>query len=75
MPPVGIGRRGIALPDADDRIRHRIVQLPDMDDSIVKLLRERSIEQPWATATTPVRRTGTWKKLTRPSMPVEFTGG
>jgi hypothetical protein len=36
-----------------------------VDESIVALLGERSVAQPWATATTPVRLTGAWEKLPR----------
>jgi pimeloyl-ACP methyl ester carboxylesterase len=39
--------------------------VPDVDDSIVDLLRTRSAGQPWATATAPVRLTGAWEKLPR----------
>jgi pimeloyl-ACP methyl ester carboxylesterase len=39
--------------------------VPDVDASIVNLLRTRSVDQPWATATTPIRLTGAWEKLPR----------
>lgn len=39
--------------------------VPDVDDSIVNLLRTRSVDQPWATATTPVQLTEAWEKLPR----------
>lgn len=39
--------------------------VPDVDDSIIALLRARSVDQPWATATAPVRLTGAWEKLPR----------
>jgi pimeloyl-ACP methyl ester carboxylesterase len=37
----------------------------DVDDSVVDLLRTRSVDQPWATATTPVHLTGAWERLPR----------
>jgi pimeloyl-ACP methyl ester carboxylesterase len=46
---------------------------PDVDDSIVTLLRERSVAQPWATATSPVRLTGAWEKLPRLGVLSSFT--
>ena len=47
--------------------------VPDVDDSIVTLLRERSVDQPWATATAPVRLTGAWEKLPRLGVLSSFT--
>ena len=47
--------------------------VPDVDDSIVTLLRARSIDQPWATATAPVRLTGAWEKLPRLGVLSSFT--
>ena len=36
-----------------------------VDASVVALLEERSVAQPWLTATSPVRLTGAWEKLPR----------
>jgi pimeloyl-ACP methyl ester carboxylesterase len=47
--------------------------VPDVDDSIVTLLRERSVDQPWATATAPVRLTGAWEKVPRLGVLSSFT--
>ncbi|MGC9666057.1 alpha/beta fold hydrolase [Planosporangium sp. 12N6] len=47
--------------------------VPDVDNSIVTLLRERSVDQPWATATAPVRLTGAWEKLPRLGVLSSFT--
>jgi pimeloyl-ACP methyl ester carboxylesterase len=47
--------------------------VPDVDDSIVTLLRARSVDQPWATATAPVRLTGAWEKLPRLGVLSSFT--
>ena len=47
--------------------------VPNVDDSIVTLLRERSVDQPWATATAPVRLTGAWEKLPRLGVLSSFT--
>ena len=37
----------------------------DVDDATVALLAERSVDQPYATATTPVRLTGAWEQIPR----------
>jgi pimeloyl-ACP methyl ester carboxylesterase len=37
----------------------------DIDEDILATLVERSVPQPWATATTPVSLTGAWEKLPR----------
>jgi hypothetical protein len=47
--------------------------VPDVDDSIVALLRARSVDQPWATATAPVRLSGAWEKLPRLGVLSSFT--
>jgi len=47
--------------------------VPDVDDRAVALLRARSADQPWATATTPVRLTGEWEKLPRLGVLSSFT--
>jgi pimeloyl-ACP methyl ester carboxylesterase len=40
-------------------------QAPDVDAAVVALLEERAVDQPWLTATSPVRLTGAWEKLPR----------
>ncbi|GAA5190726.1 alpha/beta fold hydrolase [Rugosimonospora acidiphila] len=45
----------------------------DVDESVVALLGERSVAQPWATATTPVRLSGAWEKLPRLGVLSSFT--
>jgi pimeloyl-ACP methyl ester carboxylesterase len=45
----------------------------DVDESVVALLNERSVAQPWATATSPVRLTGAWEKLPRLGVLSSFT--
>ncbi|QLQ36563.1 alpha/beta fold hydrolase [Micromonospora robiginosa] len=45
----------------------------DVDESVVALLAERSVAQPWATATSPVRLTGAWEKLPRLGVLSSFT--
>jgi pimeloyl-ACP methyl ester carboxylesterase len=47
--------------------------VPDVGDSIVTLLHERSVDQPWATATAPVRLTGAWESLPRLGVLSSFT--
>ena len=47
--------------------------VPGVNDSIINLLRTRSVDQPWATATTPVRLTGAWEKLPRLGVMSSFT--
>jgi pimeloyl-ACP methyl ester carboxylesterase len=44
-----------------------------VDASTVARLDERSVPQPWATATTPVRLTGAWEKLPRVGVVSSFT--
>jgi pimeloyl-ACP methyl ester carboxylesterase len=39
--------------------------LSDVDDATVKLLANRSVDQPYATATTPVRLSGAWEPIPR----------
>jgi hypothetical protein len=45
----------------------------DVDSSTVDLLTERSVAQPWASATTPVRLAGAWEKLPRLGVLSSFT--
>jgi pimeloyl-ACP methyl ester carboxylesterase len=45
----------------------------DVDESTLALLGERSVAQPWATATAPVRLTGAWEKLPRIGVLSSFT--
>lgn len=46
---------------------------PDVDASVVALLEERSVPQPWATTTAPARLTGAWEKLPRLGVLSTFT--
>ncbi len=41
------------------------VGVSDVDEVTLALLNERSVAQPWATATTPMRLTGAWERLPR----------
>jgi pimeloyl-ACP methyl ester carboxylesterase len=45
----------------------------DVDESTLALLGQRSVDQPWATATAPVRLTGAWEKLPRLGILSSFT--
>jgi pimeloyl-ACP methyl ester carboxylesterase len=45
----------------------------DLDDDVLAALVERSVPQPWATATTPVSLTGAWEKLPRLGILCGFT--
>ena len=45
----------------------------DVDDATVALLAERSVDQPYATATTPVRLTGAWEPIPRLGVLSSFT--
>jgi pimeloyl-ACP methyl ester carboxylesterase len=45
----------------------------DVDDKTLALLAERSVDQPWATATTPMRLTGAWESLPRLGVLSSFT--
>jgi pimeloyl-ACP methyl ester carboxylesterase len=45
----------------------------NLDPSVVDLLNERSVQQPWATATTPVRLAGAWETLPRVGIMSSFT--
>lgn len=45
----------------------------DLDEDILATLTERSVPQPWATATTPVSLTGVWEKLPRLGILCSFT--
>jgi len=45
----------------------------DVDESVVALLGERSVPQPWKTAIAPVRLTGAWEKLPRLGVLSTFT--
>lgn len=45
----------------------------DVDDATVSLLNERSVDQPYATATTPVRLTGAWEPIPRLGVLSSFT--
>jgi pimeloyl-ACP methyl ester carboxylesterase len=47
--------------------------VPDVDESIVALLRAHSADQPWATAIAPVHLTGAWEKLPRLGVLSSFT--
>jgi pimeloyl-ACP methyl ester carboxylesterase len=47
--------------------------VPDLDPAVLTALRERSVPQPWATATTPVSLTGSWEALPRLCVACEFT--
>jgi pimeloyl-ACP methyl ester carboxylesterase len=44
-----------------------------VDTATIARLGERSVPQPWATATTPVRLTGAWEKLPRVGVLSSFT--
>jgi pimeloyl-ACP methyl ester carboxylesterase len=46
----------------------------DLDPAVVDLLTERSVPQPWATATAPARLTGAWETLPRLGIMCSFTG-
>ena len=39
--------------------------VPEVDEAVVARLDERAVDQPWLTATSPVRLTGAWEKLPR----------
>jgi len=39
--------------------------LPDKDESVLRQLQQRSVPQPWLTATSPVRLTHAWEQLPR----------
>ena len=45
----------------------------DVDASVVALLEQRSVAQPWATATAPVRLSGAWETLPRLGVLSSFT--
>jgi pimeloyl-ACP methyl ester carboxylesterase len=45
----------------------------DVDDAMVAMLAERSVDQPYATATTPVRLTGAWEPIPRLGILSSFT--
>jgi pimeloyl-ACP methyl ester carboxylesterase len=45
----------------------------DLDADVLATLTERSVPQPWATATTPVSLTGGWEKLPRLGILCSFT--
>jgi pimeloyl-ACP methyl ester carboxylesterase len=47
--------------------------VPDLDPAVLTALTERSVPQPWRTATTPVRLTGEWEKLPRLGILCGFT--
>jgi hypothetical protein len=47
--------------------------VPGVDATIVARLTERSVPQPWASATAPVRLTGAWEKLPRLGVLSSFT--
>jgi hypothetical protein len=44
-----------------------------IDVDVIGMLQERSVPQPWKTATTPVRLTGAWEKLPRLGILSSFT--
>jgi pimeloyl-ACP methyl ester carboxylesterase len=46
---------------------------PEVDASVVALLRERSVDEPWLTAASPLRLTGAWEKLPRLAVLSSFT--
>lgn len=46
---------------------------PDLDKNALALLAERSVPQPWLTATTPVSLTGAWEKVPRLGILCTFT--
>jgi pimeloyl-ACP methyl ester carboxylesterase len=46
----------------------------DLDPAVLATLTERSVPQPWATAISPVRLTGSWEKLPRLGIMSSFTG-
>jgi pimeloyl-ACP methyl ester carboxylesterase len=45
----------------------------DLDPDVLAMLEERSVPQPWLTATTPVSLTGAWEKLPRLGILCGFT--
>jgi pimeloyl-ACP methyl ester carboxylesterase len=45
----------------------------DVDDAVVTLLSERSVDQPYRTATTPVRLSGAWETIPRLGVLSSFT--
>lgn len=47
--------------------------VPDLDPDVVPMLTERSVPQPWATATAPISLTGAWEKLPRLAVLCMFT--
>ncbi len=47
--------------------------VPDLDPNVLTALTERSVPQPWASATQPVRLTGHWEKLPRLGILSSFT--
>ena len=47
--------------------------VPDLDPDVLARLAERSVPQPWATATRPVRLTGAWAGLPRLGILCSFT--
>jgi pimeloyl-ACP methyl ester carboxylesterase len=47
--------------------------VPDVGSAAIAELTERSVPQPWKTATTPVRLTGAWEKLPRLGLLCSFT--
>src|SRR5258705_4107277 len=47
--------------------------LSDVDKDAVALLTERSVDQPYATATSPVRLTGAWESIPRLGVLSSFT--
>ena len=51
----------------------RLAAGTDLDDGVLAALVERSVPQPWATATTPVSLTGAWEKLPRLGILCGFT--
>jgi pimeloyl-ACP methyl ester carboxylesterase len=48
-------------------------EVSDVDADMLARLTARSVPQPWATATTPVRLTGAWEKLPRLAILSSFT--
>ncbi|HLL69759.1 MAG TPA: alpha/beta hydrolase [Micromonosporaceae bacterium] len=48
-------------------------EVPDVDDVALAALTERSVAQPWASATEPIRLTGAWEKLPRLGVLSSFT--
>ena len=47
--------------------------VPDLPPAALTALEERSVPQPWATATTPVELTGVWQKIPRLGVLCGFT--